>query len=40
MVTMPSLTWVFNGMQDFEMAMKILKMTNAVADQQPFEHLT
>jgi hypothetical protein len=26
-------------MQDFEMAMKILKMTNTVDNQQPFEHL-
>jgi hypothetical protein len=40
MVTVPSLTWVFNGMQDFGMAMKILKIAYAVANQQPFEHLT
>jgi hypothetical protein len=41
MVTMLSLLHGFlNGMQDFGTAVKISKMTNAVDDQQPFEHLT
>jgi hypothetical protein len=29
-----------NGMQDFGTGLKISKMTNAVDNQQPFEHLT
>jgi hypothetical protein len=30
----------FNGMKDFRMAVKILMTTNAVDNQQPFEHMT
>jgi hypothetical protein len=33
-------TLLFNGMQDIWTFMKISKMTNAVGDEQPFEHLT
>jgi hypothetical protein len=41
MVTMLSLVHGFlNGMRDIGAAVKISKMTNAVDDQQPFEHLT
>jgi hypothetical protein len=32
--------WFWNGMLDFGTAVKISKMTKAVDDQQPFEHLT
>lgn len=40
-LTMLSLVHGFlNGMEDFRMAVKISKMTNAMDDQQPFEHLT
>jgi hypothetical protein len=31
---------LFDSMQDFRMAMKLLMTTNAVDDQQPFKHLT
>jgi dTDP-4-dehydrorhamnose 3,5-epimerase-like enzyme len=41
MVTMLSLPHGFlNGIQYFGTAMKILKMMNAMYDQQPFKHLT
>jgi hypothetical protein len=41
MVTMLSLVHgVFERYEDFGTAVKISEMTNAVGDQQPFEHLT